>query len=81
MRCAYSHPLDILILIIVFEIACHGNRWRNTADLSGPDEEAEHVRKSIKRLQKASGLSDVPKGWFLGNGSNATKVITNKWVH
>lgn len=78
MRCVYNRPLCILILNYVFEIACHGNRWRNTADLSGPDEEAEHVRVSIQRLQKASGLSDVPKGWFLGNGSNSTKVISNE---
>lgn len=60
---------------VCFQIACHGNRWHNTADLSGPDEEAAHVKQSIDRLQKASGLSDVPKGWFLGNASNAHKYI------
>ncbi|BGP14764.1 hypothetical protein JCM10213_004297 [Rhodosporidiobolus nylandii] len=51
------------------EIACHGNRWRKTNDMTGPDEEAEHIRKSFKRLQDSTGRKDVPTAFFTGNGS------------
>jgi peptidoglycan/xylan/chitin deacetylase (PgdA/CDA1 family) len=57
------------------EMACHGYRWRGTDGLSGYDEEAELVRKSINALQAATGRKDVPAGWFTGNGSEAIKHI------
>ncbi|GAA6014125.1 hypothetical protein JCM10207_006104 [Rhodosporidiobolus poonsookiae] len=57
------------------EIACHGNRWRGTMDLAGPDEEAEHVRKSFKRLQESTGRKDVPTAFFTGNGSTYHRHI------
>ncbi|KAI5479961.1 hypothetical protein MNV49_002251 [Pseudohyphozyma bogoriensis] len=51
------------------EIACHGNRWRNTPDLAGPDEEYADVLKSFDRIQKLTGRQDLPAGFFTGNGS------------
>lgn len=57
------------------EIACHGNRWRGTADLAGPDAEAEDCRKSFKRLQEATGLGNAPTGFFTGNGSTYHRHI------
>ncbi|ORY88411.1 hypothetical protein BCR35DRAFT_263424 [Leucosporidium creatinivorum] len=62
------------------EIACHGNRWRGTADLAGPDEEAEDCTKSVQRLQAATGRKDVPTGYFTGNGSTYHRHIRSK-VH
>ncbi|WWD16904.1 hypothetical protein CI109_101336 [Kwoniella shandongensis] len=55
------------------EIACHGNRWRVHGDNIA--EEKTHINKSFDRLQAASGLKDVPTGWFLGNGSERQKLV------
>jgi peptidoglycan/xylan/chitin deacetylase (PgdA/CDA1 family) len=51
------------------QIACHGNRWRGTMDLAGPDAEAADIRKSFDRLQAATGRTDVPTAYFTGSGS------------
>ncbi|KAK0469051.1 uncharacterized protein EV420DRAFT_5915 [Desarmillaria tabescens] len=56
------------------EIACHGNRWRSFYTAS-PEEEAAHVSEGIDRLQRLTGDSSVPSGWYLGRGSNQSARI------
>jgi len=62
------------------DMAAHGNRWITQTELSGPEEEAAHVRQGIERIQKASGKQDVPSGWYLGRGSLYSKHVISK-VH
>ncbi|KAM0752933.1 glycoside hydrolase/deacetylase [Meredithblackwellia eburnea MCA 4105] len=57
------------------EIACHGNRWTAGPTMTGYDDEARHVRQGFKRLQKSTGLKDVPTAWFGGAGTMAHKHI------
>ncbi|OXB38058.1 hypothetical protein LQV05_005949 [Cryptococcus neoformans] len=54
------------------EIACHGNRWQMHG--SNLAEAKAHINKSFDRLQAATGLKDVPTGWFVGSGTNAQKL-------
>ncbi|KAK4700928.1 hypothetical protein P7C70_g5308, partial [Phenoliferia sp. Uapishka_3] len=68
-------PYGQILVANGHEIACHGNRWRGTNDLAGPDEEALDIKKSFKRLQDATGLTNVPTGWFTGNGSTYQRHI------
>lgn len=49
------------------EIADHGWRWRNHIYFSGPDEEAEDIRKGIRKMHEITGSKDVPAGWFIGS--------------
>jgi peptidoglycan/xylan/chitin deacetylase (PgdA/CDA1 family) len=49
------------------EIADHGWRWRNHVFFSGPDEEAEDIRKEIRKMQEITGLDNAPAGWFIGS--------------
>jgi peptidoglycan/xylan/chitin deacetylase (PgdA/CDA1 family) len=58
------------------EIACHGNRWRIHG--TNTEQEKAHVHKSFDRLQGATGLKNVPTGWFLGNGSIRQKLIRSQ---
>ncbi|GAA6041998.1 hypothetical protein JCM8097_009137 [Rhodosporidiobolus ruineniae] len=75
------------------EIACHGNRWATQTELwqdpsplklitgkPGAEEEAAHVAQAIDRLRAATGLQNVPTGWYYGRGSTAHKHILAK-VH
>lgn len=39
-----------------------------------------HVKQGIERIQKASGLKDVPTGWYLGRGSLYSKYIISKVI-
>jgi peptidoglycan/xylan/chitin deacetylase (PgdA/CDA1 family) len=55
------------------EIACHGNRWRDHGGNS--EQEKAHINQSFDRLQKATGLKDVPTGYYLGNGSIRQKLV------
>lgn len=60
------------------DIAAHGNRWITQTELSGPEEEARHVAQAIDRLRAATGLQDVPTGWYYGRGTLYNKHILAK---
>ncbi|GAA5908621.1 hypothetical protein JCM6882_003695 [Rhodosporidiobolus microsporus] len=75
------------------DIACHGNRWITQTELyeekpqvalltgkPGPEEEAAHVSQAIDRLRAATGLQNVPTGWYYGRGSLYNKHILER-VH
>ncbi|GAA6014813.1 hypothetical protein JCM10207_002190 [Rhodosporidiobolus poonsookiae] len=75
------------------DIAAHGNRWITQTELyadpspvasltgkTGPEEEAAHVAQNIDRLRAATGLQDVPTGYYLGRGSLYSKYLISK-VH
>ncbi|EIW66227.1 hypothetical protein M231_02991 [Tremella mesenterica] len=68
-----SGPYPKMLVADGHEIACHGNRWgihgSNTA------EEKAHINKSFDRLQEATGLKNVPTGWFIGGGSVRQKLV------
>lgn len=49
------------------EIADHGWKWRTNVNYTGPDEEAEGIRKGIRKLQEVTGKKDVPAGWYIGS--------------
>ncbi|KAK5708148.1 hypothetical protein LTR97_000688 [Elasticomyces elasticus] len=53
------------------EIACHGNRW--VMHGTNLPEAKAHIHKSFDRLQQATGLADVPTGWYAGGMPNHTK--------
>lgn len=60
------------------DIAAHGNRWITQTELSGPEEEARHVAQAIDRLRAATGLQNVPTGWYYGRGTLYNKHILAK---
>ncbi|GAA5860427.1 hypothetical protein JCM8547_000301 [Rhodosporidiobolus lusitaniae] len=75
------------------EIAAHANRWADQRELyeengplklitgkPGPEEEAAQVAQGIDRLRAATGLQDVPTGYYYGRGSLYNKHIIHK-VH
>ena len=49
------------------EIADHGWKWRTNVDYTGPDDEAEGIRKGIRKMQEITGRKDVPAGWYIGS--------------
>ncbi|KAK5726870.1 hypothetical protein LTR15_002760 [Elasticomyces elasticus] len=53
------------------QIACHGNRW--VMHGTNLPEAKAHIHKSFDRLQQATGLADVPTGWYAGGMPNHTK--------
>lgn len=55
------------------EFACHGNRWRIHGE--NANEERAHIHKSFDRIQAATGLENVPTGWFIGNGGPRQKLV------
>jgi peptidoglycan/xylan/chitin deacetylase (PgdA/CDA1 family) len=60
------------------DIAAHGNRWITQTELAGPEEEARHVAQAIDRLRAATGLQNVPTGWYYGRGTLYNKHILAK---
>lgn len=64
-----TRTVRVQYVLTSWQIACHGNRWRGTMDLAGPDAEAADIRKSFDRLQAATGRTDVPTAYFTGSGS------------
>ncbi|KAK5687161.1 hypothetical protein LTS10_001299 [Elasticomyces elasticus] len=59
-------------------IACHGNRW--VMHGTNLPEAKAHIHKSFDRLQAATGLGDVPTGWYAGGMPNHTKMARSE-VH
>ena len=62
----------ITFMLSSSQIACHGNRWRMHGD--NLEEVKAHIHKSFDRLQAATGLDNVPTGWFCGSGHIAMKL-------
>lgn len=54
------------------QIACHGNRWGNHG--TNLEETKAHINASFDRLQAATGLKNVPTGWFVGTASVHMKL-------
>ncbi|ORY32010.1 hypothetical protein BCR39DRAFT_525191 [Naematelia encephala] len=67
-----SGPYPKMLVDDGHEIACHGNRWRIHGDNLA--EAKAHIHKSFDRLQAATGLTDVPTGWFVGTGTISMKL-------
>ena len=55
-----------------WEVASHGWRWIDYAELS-EDEEREHIRRSIEAIEKACGSR--PVGWYTGRVSKSTRRL------
>ncbi|RXK37205.1 hypothetical protein M231_05495 [Tremella mesenterica] len=65
-------PYPKLCADLGHEIACHGNRWSVPGESF--DEAKWHINRSFDRLQKATGLTDVPTAWFMANSTLDTKL-------
>jgi putative urate catabolism protein len=55
-----------------WEVASHGWRWIDYAELS-EDEEREHIRRSIEAIESACGSR--PVGWYTGRVSKSTRRL------
>jgi allantoinase len=55
-----------------WEVASHGWRWFDYADLS-EDEEREHMRLAIEAIERACGVR--PVGWYTGRNTENTRRL------
>ena len=55
-----------------WEIASHGWRWIDYADMT-EDEEREHLRRAIAAIERACGKR--PVGWYTGRTSERTRAL------
>lgn len=55
-----------------WEVASHGWRWFDYADLS-EDEEREHMRLAIEAIERACGVR--PVGWYTGRNTDNTRRL------
>ena len=55
-----------------WEVAGHGWRWIDYADLP-EDEEREHIRRAITAIEQACGSR--PVGWYTGRVSESTRRL------
>jgi putative urate catabolism protein len=55
-----------------WEVASHGWRWIDYAELS-EDEEREHMRRAIEAIERACGVR--PVGWYTGRTSENTRRL------
>jgi putative urate catabolism protein len=55
-----------------WEVASHGWRWFDYADLS-EDEEREHMRLAIEAIEQACGVR--PVGWYTGRNTDNTRRL------
>ena len=55
-----------------WEVASHGWRWIDYAELS-EDEERAHIRRSIEAIERACGSR--PVGWYTGRVSTSTRRL------
>lgn len=58
-----------------WEIASHGLRWINYADL-GEDVEREHIRKAVEIHTEVCGVP--PRGWYTGRNSVDTRRLVTE---
>ncbi|KAL8279216.1 hypothetical protein RQP46_008472 [Phenoliferia psychrophenolica] len=56
----------------------YGVRWLAGPDMTGLDDEARHIRLGFKKLQAATGRTDVPTAWFGGSRRPEHKHIRAK---
>ena len=55
-----------------WEVASHGWRWIDYAELS-EDEERRHIRRAIEAIEQACGIR--PVGWYTGRTSESTRRL------
>jgi putative urate catabolism protein len=55
-----------------WEVASHGWRWIDYADLQ-EDEEREHLRRAVETIEGLCGAR--PVGWYTGRGTEATRRL------
>jgi putative urate catabolism protein len=55
-----------------WEVASHGWRWIDYAELS-EDEEREHLRRAVEVIERLCGTR--PVGWYTGRGTEATRRL------
>jgi putative urate catabolism protein len=55
-----------------WEVASHGWRWIDYADVS-EDEERAHLRRSVETITRVCGTR--PVGWYTGRGTEATRRL------